>query len=100
MTHLFVDTDIILDILIGRQPFSKVTSILFTLIEKEKLRGYTTSLSFSNLYYVLRKYSSHSKVISTLKELVELIEVLNVDDSIIRVALSSKFKDFEDAIQS
>ena len=99
MTHLFVDTDIILDMLTGRQPFLKEASILFTLFEKERLKGYTTSLAFSNLYYVLRKYASRQKVISTLTELSELIGILNVDDSIIRGALSSKFKDFEDAIQ-
>ena len=99
MTHLFVDTDILLDMLTGRQPFSREASTLFTLMEKEKLKGYTTSLSFSNLYYVLRKYASHQKVISTLKKLSELIEILGVDDSIIKEALSSGFKDFEDAIQ-
>lgn len=99
MTHLFVDTDIILDIITGRLPFSKEASSLFNLIEEEELKGYTTSLSFSNLYYVLRKYASHDKVISRLKELSDLIEILNVDDLIIKRALGSRFKDFEDAIQ-
>ncbi len=99
MTHLFVDTDIILDVITGRLPFSKEASSLFTLLEEEKLKGYTTSLSFSNLYDVLRKYASHNKVISRLKELSDLIEILNVDDLIIKRAFSSKFKDFEDAIQ-
>ena len=85
--------------LTARQPFSKEASNLFTLFEKEQLKGYTTSLSFNNLYYVLRKYASHQKVISKLTELSELIGILNVDDSVIRRALSSKFKDFEDAVQ-
>ena len=99
MIHIFVDTDILIDILTGRKPFSIEASSLFTHVENEKMKAYNTSLSFSNLYYILRKYASHNKVISNLRALSELIEVLNVDESIIKRALTSNFKDFEDAIQ-
>lgn len=99
MIHLFIDTDVILDLLTGREPFSKEASRIFTLIESEKLNGYATSLTFNNLYYVLRKYASHNKVISSLRELSDLIHVLGVDESVVRRSLESKFKDFEDAVQ-
>jgi len=99
MTHIFVDTDIILDIITGRQPFSIEASRLFTLIEEEALAAYASSLSFSNLYYVLRKYASHQKVVARLDEVSDLLKILNVDESIVKTALRSRFKDFEDAIQ-
>ena len=99
MTHIFVDTDIILDIITGRQPFSVEASRLFTLIEEEALAAYASSLSFSNLYYVLRKYASHQKVVARLDEVSDLLKILNVDESIVKTALRSRFKDFEDALQ-
>ena len=99
MTHIFVDTDIILDIITGRQPFSIEASRLFTLIEEEALVAYASSLSFSNLYDVLRKYASHQKVVARLDEVSDLLKILNVDESIVKTALRSRFKDFEDALQ-
>ena len=99
MIHIFTDTDIILDVITGRMPFSVEASSLFTLIEEEQIKSSTSSLTFSNLYYVLRKYTSHMRVVSRLKELSELLQIMNVDDTIIKRALQSGFKDFEDAIQ-
>jgi predicted nucleic acid-binding protein len=99
MIHIFSDTDIILDVITGRMPFSVEASSLFTLIEEEEIKSSTSSLSFSNIYYVLRKYATHQRVVSRLKELSELLHILNVDDTIIKNALQSGFKDFEDAIQ-
>ena len=99
MIHIFSDTDIILDVITGRMPFSVEASSLFTLIEEEQIKSSTSSLSFSNIYYVLRKYASHQRVVSRLKELSELLHILSVDDTIIKSALQSGFKDFEDAIQ-
>ena len=99
MTDLFVDTDVIIDFLIDREPFSKEAAIIFSLIEQKKLKGYTSALSYSNLYYVLRKFSSHKRVIGKLEELSSFLGILRVDDDIVKSALNSGFKDFEDAIQ-
>jgi len=99
MNNLFIDTDVIIDFLIDRKPFSREAAIIFTLIDQKKLKGYASSLTFSNLYYVLRKFESHNKVISKLDSLSNLIVVLKVDDQIIRSAINSGFPDFEDSIQ-
>ena len=99
MMHILSDTDIILDVITGRLPYSVDSSSLFTLIEEGKIKASASSLSFSNLYYVLRKYASHARVVARLKELSEIINILKVDSSIIKRALQSGFKDFEDAIQ-
>ena len=99
MIHILSDTDIILDVITGRLPYAVDSSSLFTLIEEGKIRSSASSLSFSNLYYVLRKYASHQRVVSRLQELAEILGILNVDESMIKQALQSGFKDFEDAIQ-
>lgn len=99
MTDLFIDTDVIIDFIIDRQPFSREAAQVFTLIDQKKVKGYTSALCYSNLYYVLSKYAPHKKVITMLNELSELVGILKVNDEIIKASLSSDFKDFEDAIQ-
>jgi predicted nucleic acid-binding protein len=99
MTNIFIDTDIIVDFLIDRKPFSREAAIIFTLIDRKKLKGYVSSLTFSNLFYVLRKIESQKKVISKLDSLSKLLTVLKVDDQNIRDAIDSGFPDFEDSIQ-
>jgi predicted nucleic acid-binding protein len=99
MTDLYIDTEVIVDFIIDRQPFSKEAAQLFTLIEQKKVKGYTSALSFSNLYYVLSRYASHKKVITIINELSTLIGILKADDDIIKASLVSESKDFEDAIQ-
>ncbi len=99
MIHAFIDSDVLLDVVTGRLPFSREAGAIFTLIEKNRLRGYASSLSFSNLYYVLRKHASHARVIKSLMNLSDLLEILEVDQHAVKLALKSGFKDFEDALQ-
>ena len=99
MTDLFIDTDVIIDFLIDRKPHSREAAVIFTLIEQKKLKGYTSSLTFSNLYYVLKKLESHSKVLNKLESLSNLINILKVEGQTIKSALASGFPDFEDSIQ-
>lgn len=99
MTDLFIDTDVIIDFLVDRKPFSREAAIIFTLIEQKKLKGYTSSLTFSNLYYVLRKVEAHNKVISKLDSLSKMLSILKVEEQTIIKALASGFPDFEDSIQ-
>jgi predicted nucleic acid-binding protein len=99
MTDLFIDTDVIIDFLIDRKPFSREAAIIFTLIEQKKLKGFSSSLTFSNLYYVLRKIESHKMVISKLDILSKMVGILKVEEQTIKNALASGFPDFEDSIQ-
>jgi predicted nucleic acid-binding protein len=99
MIDLFIDTDVIIDFLTDRKPFSREAAILFTLIEQKKLKGYASSLTFSNLYYVLRKFETHNKVISKLDSLSKILTIVKVEEQTIRKALASGFPDFEDSIQ-
>ncbi len=99
MTDIFIDTDVIIDFLIDRKPHSREGAIIFTLIEQKKLKGYVSSLTFSNLYYVLRKVESHNKVIAKLDSISRLLTILKVDQQTIKDAIASGFTDFEDSIQ-
>jgi len=96
---VFVDSDIILDVLSCREPFYDSAVILFSLIEKGKLEGYTSTIVFSNVHYVLRKRVSRQIAMESLKYLKSLIQILPIDKRATELALDSEFDDFEDAIQ-
>lgn len=96
---IFLDTDVALDHLADRQPFAEYAHRLFALAETGELTVCVSSLSFSNLYYLLRKLKGHADALALLAKLKLLVRVSSVSESEIQSALSSSFKDFEDAIQ-
>ena len=67
--------------LIDRKPHSREAAIIFTLIEQKKLRGYSSSLTFSNLYDILRKIETHNKVISKLDSLSKVTSLVILQNS-------------------
>lgn len=99
MNRVFIDTDVILDFMIAREPFAVDAARIFSLAEKKKIFVCTTGLVFSNAYYVLRKLGPHQKVIDNLSQLAKLIEIIALSKVAVLQALDSKFIDFEDALQ-
>ena len=99
MQHVFVDTDIILDLLSNRMPFYIHSAHLFSEADRGNLILYVSSLSFSNLNYILSKQCSTAQARKMLLKFKTLVTVLPVTDKVVDLALSSDFKDFEDALQ-
>lgn len=99
MNKVFIDTDIALDLLAKRTPYYLPAAQLFTLADQGKLSIYVSSLSFSNLHYLLSRLYSQAESRRILSTFKILVKVLAVDDKIINLSLNSVFKDFEDAIQ-
>ena len=99
MKHIFLDTNVLIDFLADRKPFSMDAAKLFDYSFKRKVNIYVASVSYNNIYYILRQSCSHTETIKILTELQEWTEAVDVSKDIIRKALKSEFKDFEDAIQ-
>jgi predicted nucleic acid-binding protein len=96
---IFVDTDVVLDLLARREPFYKYAAKLFTNADKQEVAICVSSLCFGNLNYILSKQKSASEARKILSRFKVLVNVLPVDDKVIELALNSDFRDFEDAIQ-
>ena len=99
MNKVFVDTDVVLDLLAERIPFFHFSAVLFTFAEMKKLELYTSSLILANTFYILRKQLGNDEAKSALRKLRILLHVVDSSESIIDKALNSDFSDFEDAIQ-
>lgn len=96
---VFVDTDVCIDLLSGRQPHNESAEILFSLAERNKIKLYVSSLSFANIDYILNARYATKKPRHLLAQFKTLVSVLSVDSKTIDLAIASDFADFEDAIQ-
>lgn len=99
MIKLFIDSDIILDLLAEREPHYIHAARLFTLIDQNEIIAYTSPLIFANLHYLLKKQTTNLLALKSLRKLKTLINILPIDERVIEQALNSGFNDFEDAIQ-
>jgi predicted nucleic acid-binding protein len=99
MTHLFLDTNVVIDFLVDRKPFSIQAAKLFDHAEKGRIKIYISTVSYNNIYYIVKKLSSHKQTISILKDLEKITETVGTTKKIMQNALNSEFKDYEDAIQ-
>lgn len=96
---LFLDTNVVLDLLGEREPFYESIAQIATLADKGQLKLVVSALSFSTLFYILSKYEDTEMVKEKLIKFKVISEVSDLTDRIIEKGLSSKFKDFEDALQ-
>jgi predicted nucleic acid-binding protein len=96
---IFVDTDVVFDLLAKREPFYTFAAQLFTNADKQEVTICVSSRCFGNLNYILSKHKSAIEARKILSRFKVLVTILPVDDKIIELALNSDFKDFEDAIQ-
>ena len=100
MDKILIDTDVILDFFFDRQPFAESAAEVFLLCEKKEVFGFTTPVIMSNVYYLLRKTAKHEIIIDKLRQLLNIIDIVDMNREIVTEALNSKFKDFEDALQN
>ena len=100
MRKIFLDTNVILDFVLKSKDFAREAAILINLSEKKRLQIFLSSLSINNIDYVVSKIGSRKKAREIIIKLLSLVQILSVDESTIKKAAMSEFKDFEDAIQN
>lgn len=99
MKRIFVDTNIIVDLIADRKPFSKFAIDLFNRAEKKKINLFTSSHSFATTHYLLKKYIDEKNLRSILYDLTDFLTIIPIDSEMIQKGLRSKHKGFEDALQ-
>jgi hypothetical protein len=97
--EIFLDTDIILDFLGDRKPFSKFALHLFVDAHQKKLKLYCSGNSITTAYYILGKLTTEKQARELVLGLMNQVNILSVSDSILKSAFGSSFNDVEDAVQ-
>lgn len=99
MKHYFVDTNVLFDFLLRRDTFGEDALRLFEARGHGQVTLHVSSLSFSHIYYTLRKTNSAAERLASLTLLAQLVEIIPIDRAIVEAALGLGFADFEDALQ-
>lgn len=96
---VFIDTDVILDVALARDPFFSASKIILAMAENNIIIGAISSNCVANIYYILRKAGGNSQARKFISTIVKYITVITIDHKNVLEALKSKFSDFEDALQ-
>ncbi len=100
MMKLFLDTNIVIDLLAKREPFYKPAAQIFSLADKMKIQLYVSALTFGNTNYILLKERKPEEAKAILRKLKLIVNFISLDDKIIGLSLNdTDFRDYEDAIQ-
>ncbi len=100
MKKLFIDTNIVIDLLSRREPFYEEAANLFSLADRKIIELGISSLTIANTSYTLLRQTNSKSAKEILRKLRLIINILPLDDKIIGLALNDdSFSDFEDGLQ-
>jgi len=99
MKHVFIDTNIIMDIIFHRVPYKYQALDLFALQEKKLITTYTSSNTILSVAYYLNKVNPPKVVKEILLQLIADVQVIEINKSMLLAGISSLTEDYEDAVQ-
>jgi len=99
MDRLFLDTNVVLDLLGEREPFYVPAARIATLADKGNIRLVVSALTYATVFYILSGFEDKETVREKLRKFKVLAVTSDLTDKIIDKGLSSGFSDFEDSLQ-
>jgi predicted nucleic acid-binding protein len=97
--RVLLDTNIILDFLLERQPFFTDADAVMQTIRSGQVQGYITATTLTDIFYIAKKSNKAQIAKQYVSDLLTTMQVCTVDRSILEAAISSSLPDFEDAVQ-
>ncbi len=96
---IWIDTNIILDVLCSRKGFVEDSSKIWKMCETNRVEGYISALSVPNIVYILRKELDPEKTMEIIQKLTLIFDVVDLKASDLKNAAAMLTSDYEDAIQ-
>ncbi|MGH7503968.1 MAG: PIN domain-containing protein [Longimicrobiales bacterium] len=96
---IFVDVNVILDVLADREPWVEDSAAVLSLLELDGLEGVVAAHSITTLYYLTTKHLTRKRATASIVDLLKLVSVAPVTQDVLLKALSLGWNDFEDAVQ-
>ena len=95
-----IDTNIVLDFLLQREPFFKDAELLFQAIEAGQVIGYVTATTLTDIFYISRKQTrSIEQARQAVSETLTAMVICPIDRAVLESAFNAGLVDFEDAVQ-
>lgn len=96
--RILFDTNVLLDLLLDRKPFSESAAELFTKIETGKISGYICATTVTTIHYLAVKAIGADQARREIRKLTSLFEIAPINRAVLEDALEANFEDFEDAV--
>jgi hypothetical protein len=91
-------TDVILDLVLDRKPFSEAAVQLFSKVEEDEISGFVGATTITTIHYLATKTIGAKKTKSAIRALLSILDVASVDRPVLERALEGKYEDFEDGV--
>ena len=96
--RVLFDTNVLLDILLEREPYIEVASKLFSLVDNGRIKGSICATAVTTAYYMTAKGLGSKRAHDQVRTLLSMFEVATVDGGVLQRALDSSFSDYEDSV--
>ena len=96
--RVLFDTNVVLDLLLDREPFSETAASLFARVESGALLGLLGATTVTTIHYLATQAVGGRRSRRYIERLLDLFDIAPVDESVLRSALSSGIPDYEDAV--
>jgi len=96
--NVIFDTNIVLDLLLDRQPFADHASYLISKVERDEITGLLCATTITTIHYLLSKHTNSKNALKSINTLMNIFEIAQVNRRVIERAMASEFSDFEDAV--
>ena len=99
MKTVFVDTNVVLDVLLQNVDFFADSLKIFQLAETDAIRAYVSASSMTDIFYIARKHLGISVAREAMNRLLAIFHVVGVDGNDLKNAMTVPIEDIEDALQ-
>jgi hypothetical protein len=82
-----------------RKPFFKSSAAVWDLVERSKVTGFVSAISFNNIHYIMRRSLSNESAYKAMNIMRDTLSVVPLDNKILNKSIDASFSDFEDGIQ-
>ena len=96
--NILFDTNIILDLLLKREPFYKNAYTLISKVETGQISGYLCATTITTIHYFVEKQQGKESAVHTIGSLLKLFEVANVTRAVLIDAIEANDYDYEDSV--
>ncbi len=97
--RVFIDTNVLLDVLELRMPHYEFSSQIWALAESGRLEGSISAISFNNIYYLIKKHCNKPSAQRAVEIMNAIFNMVSLDQDIMGKSIEAKSPDFEDSIQ-
>lgn len=97
---LLVDVNVVLDLMLERQPWAADAAALLNAVDLGRATGFVAGHTITTAYYIVARDQNRQAAATAVTDLLRIVEVVPVEAADFHQALVMGMSDFEDAVQA